>query len=345
MSRDTNLPIDLNDLSTLENCDWWTEFSQRRSDSSGIMDFVKEDDPLYKELLSRASQIECDTIEELIGAEIISGPFALGLIMDMVPLEKDTFLQLEFLQIGMSTCPQWPEQNFDGFHVDFLELMWQTINLVDETILDSNDACKYLERFLTSDKFWRYPIVLSSIVALKSPNKKSLVDLFEKFFEIWDFKSQTLNEENSLDIMHRHLGSLAPLLAVSVLSPSSPLNLVRKVLNITTWAENIEFGISFWEYACALISRGDEESYWAPEVVWHDGFFGNGLWHHQVHIDSKLELECLLFYFKNRCKLDFENIWGERITQRHVIELLSKHPDAKKEVKSESKRLLKLLET
>jgi len=344
MSREPSLPVDLNDLSTLEVCDWWTEFSQQRSTESGVMDFFKEDDLLYKELLSRASQIECDTIEALIGDEIISGPFGLGLIMDIVPLTKDSFLQFELLQIGMSTHPKWPEQNFDGFHVDFLELMWKTLDLVDEKILDSKDTSKHLELFFTSDKFWRDPIVLTSIVALKRPNEKDLKDLFERFLGVWDFKSQTLKEDNPLDIYPWDLGGLAPLLAVSVLSPSAPLNLIRKVLDITTWSECEEFGISFWEYVCALVSRFDDDAYWAPLVIWRDGFFSNGLCHHQVHIEPRLELECLLFYFKNRSRLDFETVWGERCTQGHVLKLLSKRSDAEENVRRESERLLELLE-
>lgn len=325
------LPKDLSDLESIEICDWWTQFAEARSDDAGIMDFNKEKDLVYQALISRASEIDCGTIETIIGDEIVKAPFGLGLIMDIVPKLEDTFSQLEILQVGMSTLPQWPEMNSDGFHTEFLELMWRTLDLVDTKISDPSDADTYLGRFLELDKFWLNPIVLSSIVALKSPNTKSLERLFKMFLEIWDFDSQALKEDNKMDIMNHDLESVAPLLAVSALSPNAPMKLVQKVLEITTWPDCEEFGISFWEYVCALISRGDEDCFWAPQVAWRDGFFVNGLWSYPIHISSKSEIECLLYYFANRDELNFENIWGEQLTQRHVLELLSKHPAAEKE--------------
>ena len=334
------VPENVSDLDSLEICDWWTHFSEERSTAQGIMDFNKEEDLVYQTLISRANEIDYETIKALVSDEIVSGPFGLGLIMDLVPLQKDPFLQLAMLQVGMSTIDQWPEMNFDGFHSDFLELMWRTLEVVDEKILDSSDSDIYLDRFLESDIFWIHPIVLSSIVALKCPNTKSLEKLFNLFLEIWDFESQTLKEDNKMDIMFHDLGGVAPLLAVSALSPNAPMKLVQKVLEITTWPECEELGLSFWEYVCALIGKGDEASFWAPHFAWSDGFFENGLWHHVVHISSKSEIDCLMFYFANREELNFENVWGEQTTQRNVIELLSKHPDTGKEVVKESIRIL-----
>jgi hypothetical protein len=335
------VPDNFIDLNSAEICDWWSQFAEERSGFGGVMEAYDE---VYQELISRANEIDSDTIEELISAEIISGPFAVGLIMDLIPLEKDTYSQLELLQIGMSTLTQWPEMNFDGFHIDFLELMWKTLEVVDEKILDSKDADDYLDRFLELDKHWLHPIVLTAIVALKSPNTISFEKLLNLFIEIWDFESRSLIEDNNLDIIDNgaeELDSVAALMAVSVLSPNAPSGLVTKILEITTWPDYADFGLAFWEYVCALISRGDDSFFEPPNYAWRDGFFGNGLWHHQVSLSSESELICLTFYLENRDDLNFE--WSdsdEPRTQKEVLKLLSKHPEAGKEVKKVAIQLL-----
>jgi len=335
------VPDNFCDLHLPEICDWWTQFAQERSGHGGVMEAY---DAVYQELISREKEIDCDIINALIIDEIISGPFAVGLIMALVPLKNDPYSQLELLQIGMSTLTEWPEMNFDGFHIDFLELMWKTLEVVDEKILDSEDADSYLDRFLELDKFWLHPIVLTAIVALKSPNKTSLEKMLKLFIEIWDFESRSLIEFNNLDINDNgdeELDSVAALMAVAVLSPNTPSGLITKILEITTWPDYADFGLAFWEYVCALISRGDNSFFEAPSYAWRDGFFGNGLWHHQVFLSSKSELRCLTFYLENRDELGFE--WpdsDEPRTLKEVMQLLSKHPEAEKKIQKEANRIL-----
>jgi hypothetical protein len=340
------VPVNFTDLHSLEICDWWTQFSEERSDDDGVLEVY---DDTYQELISRGNEIDFETIKDLIRDEIVSGPFGVGLIMSLLPFKKDPYSQLELLQLGMSTLTEWPEMSFDGFHIDFLELMWKTLEVVDETILDSSDADSYVDRCLESDLFWLHPIVLTAIVALKSPNKLSLEKILNRFMEIWDVKSQSIIEDNKLDLNdngYEELDSVAALMAVSVLSPNAPSALCTKILKITTWPDNADFGLAFWEYVCALTSRGNDSFFEAPNYAWRDGFFGNGLWHHQVSLSSKSELRCLTFYLENRNELNFQ--WpgtNEPRTQKEVLKLLSNHLEAGEEVKKVAVELLSELET
>ena len=336
-------PIDLNSLDD-DECEWWTQFAEQRTEDDGIMDIPNpNEDLVYLKLMSRAREIKCSQLASLISEEIIPGPFAAELILGFIPLHSDVLLQLELLQIGMSTVHQWPDVNFDGFHVNFLNLMWATIELVDQKVRDSAHADGILEHLLNSDSFWNEPVVLTSIVALKKPSSENLDLLFSKFMSIWDFDTKSLKEDNDLDLMDHDLPGVAPLLAVSVLSPNASPRDVHRILEITTWVENSEFGLYFWEYVCALVSRGEGSSFWCPNTFWRDGFFENGLFHHQTFLDLRLEFDCLKFYLGNRSSLNF-SANGEQVTERHVVELLSKHPEADEETVKEAKLILSTLD-
>ena len=143
--------------------------------------------------------------------------------------------------------------------------------------------------------------------------------------------------------MDHELPGVASLLAVCVLSPNASLGDVHKILELTTWEENSEFGLYFWEYVCALVSRGEGSSFWCPNTFWRDGFFENGLFHHQTFLDLRLEFDCLKFYLGNRSSLNF-SANGEQVTERHVVELLSKHPEADEETVKEAKLILSTLD-
>lgn len=331
-------PIDLNRLDE-DECEWWTQFAEERTNDDGTRYIGNpNEDLVYLELVSRAREIKCSQWANLINDEIIPGPFAAELILDFIPLYPDILNQLELLQIGMSTVHEWPDTNFDGFQTEFLNLMWKTIELVEEKVKDSTHADEILHHFLDSDSFWNEPIVFTSIVALKKPSPETLGRIFSKFGSIWNFDTKALREDNDLDLMEYELRGVAPLLAVCVLTPNASLKDIYKILEITKWTEDSEFGLYFWEYVCALVSRGEGSSFWCPNTFWRDGFFENGLFHHQTFIDRSLEFTCLKFYLDNRSSLNFfKNAYGEQVTERHVVELLTEHPGADEETKIQAK--------
>ena len=340
----SNIPVDLNSLDE-EDCDWWAQFAEERTQNDGTMYVPNRDEDLvFLNLISRAREIKCDQLADLIGEGIIPAPFAAELILCFVPLHSDVLTQLELLQIGMNTVHQWPDVHFDGFHIDFLNLMWSTLDLVDKKVKDSAQADEILEHFLDSDSFWTEPIVLTSIVALKKPSSEKLTMIFNKFLSCWDFETRSLKEDNDLDLMDNDLGNIAPLLAVCALSPNTSVRDVHKILEMTTWIEDSDFGVYFWEYVCTLVSRGEGSDYWCPITYWRDGFFDNGIEHHQTFIDTELEFECLKYYLDNRSRLNFfDNYPKEQETEKHIIALLSRHPVADKEVIREARLIIRSL--
>lgn len=337
-------PIDLNSQDE-ENYDWWAQFAQNRTSDDGTKYISNQDEDLvYLELISRAGEINCSTLRHLLADEVIPAPFAAEMILDLIPFHSEVIIKLELLQIGMSTVNQWPEVNYDGHWQEFLNTMWKTLEIVDECVKDSTHAETILKHFLNSELFWNEPIVLTSLVTLKEPSSKILEKLFSKFFSVWDFKDQSLKEDNALDLLRNELVGVAPLLAACVLSPNASLKDVHKMLEISTWEENSEFGLHFWDYICAFVSRGDGSSFWCPNVAWREGVFENGLWQYKTFLDSKLEVECLQFFVDAPSRIDFETVHGERITQRNVFQLLSKHAGADHITRDKANSILRVLE-
>jgi hypothetical protein len=336
-------PVDLNSLDA-ENYEWWKNFAERHASANGTMDSWKKNSPVYRDLVSRGGEISCSTLLNLLADEVIPGPFAAELILDLIPTNSDVLLQLELLQIGMSTVDQWPEVNYDGHWHEFLNVMWKTLEIVDERVKDSSHADEILEQFLSSERFWHQPIVLTSIVALKKPSSEVLERFFSNFFNVWDFDTQSLKEFNSLDLFSYELTGVAPLLAACVLSPNASLRDIHKLLEISTWEEDSEFGLYFWDYICAFVSRGEGSSFWCPNAAWREGFFENGLWDYKPFLDSKLEVECLKYFVDAPDRIDFENVHGERIIQRNVFDLLSKHAEVDDIVRGEAISIIRMLD-
>lgn len=280
----------------------------------------------YENLISQGNVLESSTLLELIEEEILSGPFAVQVILEMVEKINEPRKKLEFLQHGMSTWPSWPEVNFDGFHIEFLELMWEVIKVVDHLELDSNELSNFFELLIDVDYMWNDPIVLTSFIALKPLGDNDLNHFFDSYLGIWDLEEEVFVDDNSLDVFDDMLVSLAPLVAVSVLKKGAPLEKITKVLSTTCFPEYSEYSLAFWEYLSANLCKGNSDSYWAPQIFWKDGFFSNGIENKQGLFDEELGFYCLEFFWKNKEALDLANPYGEYTLQSQVLNILVTHP-------------------
>lgn len=349
MRQKNRMPKDLNLLDEKTE-KWWVNFEQSCS-TNWYGGNITED--CYTEVISRASEISPDTLMLLSGDETLSGPFSVRFILDLVDQITDVAVKLEFLQIGMSTWPKWDDVSFDGFHVEFLELMWKVLHIVDQELVEGEEVDELLSILIERDSFWEDPIVMSAIVALKTPSSAVIMQLLDKFFGIWDADENELIEDNDLDIELHDLPHLAPLIAIAILKTDLPREQIQRILEITTWSGYEEFSLCIWEYISACISKGNQDSYWAPNVIWREGFFSNGIWNTKAFsglgatekeiplFNLKAELNCLLYFFDNQNNLSNENPYGEQTIQRQVLLLLLNHPEATTSMRLKVRRALK----
>jgi len=224
----------------------------------------------------------------------------------------------------MSTWRKWEETSFDGFHIEFLSLMEKALDLVFEWKLSKKELSAEFRNFVNQDFMWRDPLVMASMVALQPILPDDIDFCVVKLLEVWD-KDFSLKEDNSLDLMETDLWDLTPLVALVLLKGTLSKALTDQLLEVTAHTDYDDFSLGVWEYVSSCIGEGAEESYWAPHVVWRDGFFRD-IFSRGCQVNEKAIVQVLEFFWKNVESFDLENPYGEKTLQNQVLEIVLRYP-------------------
>ena len=294
---------------------------------------------LLQHLRIRAGELNATTIQELIDTEMISVEFAVHLITNLVDYIENKEHALELLQVGISTWRQWEETSFDGFHIDYLDLMEKVIQIVDQLEISEKDLSQIFANLIRNDSMWRDPVILASFLMLKPLSFIDLDNLANKFISIWDFQSNILSSNNDIDIFEDDLWDLSPLLALVAVKKSLAREKLNKILQIVSFPSNEQLALAFWEYFCACLAKGDPNSYWAPHTIWRDGFFENTNFK-KFDLDESSVTQCLLFFWDHIEVFKVSNVFGEETIRAQVLKLATSHQQIDAKTRGEIQKFI-----
>jgi hypothetical protein len=318
------LPRDLSDL------DSWEGFEQSHTPQD------------LAELKARIGEIGPEHIRGLVDQNLVSLQFGAGLTSQLVSALENPVTRLEFLQHMISTARDWPDSHGDSFHVEYLELMWESIKIAKTLKLSSEELSDLLSSWLNDSTFLELPVALTAVVSLHPMEEVHSDAIASSFLECWEIGGKSehsnsfLRDSNDWDIFEESLADLAPLIAVLTLNPSTKASNQEKLMRLTISSGYNDFAVAYWAYICAVLTTDREAGYFDPSAIWHNGFFANGLPKNAPKFDPEGSYRCLLFFWENRNNLDLENYHGEQVTAPGVVNLLVSHPLITPELKKEA---------
>ena len=233
-------------------------------------------------LISRIGELSLGTFREVIQEEVLDltvGAFIVA--TSRAELEREPLQKLRWLQEPMLSPDYWPETVGEGWHVEFLELMWDCMSVVTSLPEDPQRNAALLDELLADPDIWTCPVAPSALLAVQ-PLAPSSADRVLSTFSgawarepdgSWQFSGSRAIESDEWG-MHRAV----PLVAIACLNPHAHPDLILEVVDICTTARGDDLmALIFWEYVCACLVEADAVNSWIPDPWWDQGFFGNGL--------------------------------------------------------------------
>jgi len=328
------LPINLSDL------DLWEGFEENHTSKD------------LESLKKRVHEIEPELLKDLMNEGIISVHFGATLISQIVEAVKSPVLKLEFLQQSLSTAYDWPNSHGESWHVEYLDLMWQSIKIAKNLKLSGDELGEVLDKWLADWSMLEMPVVLTAVLSLNPITQTHSETLISSFLECWDLGKNShaknsmpiLKEDNDWNVFKGTLADLAPLVAVLTLNPATNQSNRERLMQLTLNSGYSDFSLAFWEYICAFLTTDREAGYWDQSVIWKGGFFANGLPKNAPKFDLEGSYSCLMFFWENRGLLDLENSHGEHLTAPGVVNMLAHHPLISAELKMDTLNFLEIFD-
>lgn len=311
---DRMLPADLNDMRA------WLELE------------LEEIDEYLGELEARAAELSPSTFRELMRNEIVAEDDIYFWGTRLVQATDDPLRKLQVMQAILFNVDIWPGWESAANNVEFLEFLWQIGTVAKELQSDPEVLSSVLEQLLDDPEIWWFPLAPTAIIAAHPVREQDVRMILGKFINAWDL-SQDEPEFIGSDDIDDELEDgdtelSAPLIAVCVLNPSAPMDLVDAVLKIATFGNSEKFPLAFWEYVSACLTDDRVYTgYWDPVEVWRAGFFGNGLDKDAPPIDPSRALHILKHFKKHATHLDLANPYGEQTLAPQVMTFLASRPD------------------
>lgn len=239
-------------------------------------------------LLAHLDELTVEAFKEALLEEILTSDDAIIIANAASEHWGDVVVKLQWLQEPLYNSGLWPEYWGDGFHMDYLELMWKITELTGTHLQDPESASAVLDELMQDDDIWHYAVGPAAILAQHPVNADSVNTILRTFISYWPQYADGMPREvgRGIECDHRAIVQAAPLLAIACLNPAADVELVKRVAEICSQAPDSRerFANEFWEYVtgCLVDDReGHHEDFtgvwWCPVVTWRDGFFQNGL--------------------------------------------------------------------
>jgi hypothetical protein len=308
------LPEDINDLAA-----WYK---------------LDRDDIDLEELKARASEMSHDTYKELL-AEIPEDDFIAMWVELFAEAATDPGDKLRRLQEGLYNHAAWPAQETLSQDPEFLGVMRSVNDIAQGLPGDPDVISKVLAYLLEDPEIWMFPLAPTAIVAAQRVREQDLRLILDTFLSAWDLSGETpvYRGSSRVEALDGHIEDAAPLIAVAVLNPAAPKDLVDAVLRICTFSALEPLKLAFWEYVSACLT--DERrsgGYWAPSALWQSGFFDSCLDEDAPPMDAAHVGHVLMHFKDHSDALNLVNPWGERTLVSQVMTLLASRSDVDPQV-------------
>lgn len=288
------------------------------SDINNYAEWPEEVDADY--LIDHISSLTVSTFKSALLDEVFDADDTVAVAKAGGESSPDLVTRIQWLQEPLYNPSLWPESWGDGWHEDFLDLMWSIIGLSESTELDEEKATEAVLTLMKDDDIWHCPVGPAAIIAQRPVLSAAVDSVLQTFTDAWDIpdgEPPRYRGSRAIDCDGDAIPSSAPLLAISCLHPNADLDLVRLTARICSETEDggVNFCVAFWEYVtgCLLPNRSDGD-WWCPVVWWRDGFFANGLPADCPPIGNE-QLAVLVEYFLGAHEgLHFANVYGEEGT-------------------------------
>ena len=233
------------------------------------------------ELVSRIGELSLGTFREVIQEEVLDltvGAFIVA--TSRAEMEREPLQKLRWLQEPLLSPDYWPETVGEGWHVEFLELMWDCISVVTSLPEDPQRNAALLDELLADPDIWTCPLAPSALLAVQPLAPSSADRVLSAFSGAWaqepngrwQFRGTQGIESDELG-MRRGI----PLVAIACLNSNANLDLVARVVDVcSTESSDGHLALYFWEYVCACLVEVGTFNLWAPDRWWDQGFFSNG---------------------------------------------------------------------
>lgn len=256
----------------------------------------------WREFRAVAGQLNYAAAEELFSR--LPGMIQAMVVEECAKASTDLVRKLRFLHLGLRFVDSWPEPNSAGFYTDFLELMWQTVDLVRAANLRPTDADRALSATLAFPDPWDIPVTAAAIVAC-SPITKSAVNS----------TLAALAAGSSYD-----LREAAPLAALLCIHPETDPQLAVTVALMSSDSRWVGDANSFWEYVYASLTQPDTDG-WIPVRWWGPGFFYTSLVAGEPKVGTRQRNALLQFFRTHYHEWDMGNVYGETYVIERTLAL------------------------
>lgn len=233
-------------------------------------------------LISRIGELSLGTFREVIQEEVLD--LAVGAFIvatSRAEMEREPLQKLRWLQEPLLSPDYWPETVGEGWHVEFLELMWDCISVVTSLPEDPQRNAALLDELLADPDIWTCPVAPSALLAIQPLTATSANHVLSTFRSAWaqepdgswHFRGSRAIESDELGMRHA-----VPLVAIACLNPHANPDLILEVVDICTATRGDgQLALFFWEYVAGCLGTADTSIAWIPHPWWEQGFFGNGL--------------------------------------------------------------------
>lgn len=304
------LPADMNDLEA------WSALA-----FDGIDDYIEE-------LAERSAELSHSAYKELLPQ--VAQDLEIGVMANVLAdAATDPADKLRRLQEPLYNIELWPGWSSAARTTDFLEIMWSINNVAESLPANPDEISRILASVLDDPEVWSFPLAPTAIVAAHQLQEADVRLILGTFVDAWNLASETPSFRGSslIDTANAGIERAAPLLAVTVLNPAAPMDLVDTVLRICTFSDDEELKLAFWEYISACLTEERMYGgYWDPVEVWQLGFFGNGLADDAPPMDSRHILHVLEHFRQHQDTLDLVTPYDEPLASQ-VMTLYASRED------------------
>jgi hypothetical protein len=290
-------------------------------------------------LVARLDGFTVEAFKEALQEEKLSGEDAAALAQIAAERCPDFVGKIRWLQEPLYNINLWPEYWADGWHEDYLNLMWKITELTGAHLQDPEYASAALDELIQDDDIWHCAVGPAAILAQCPVNPDSVNAVLRTFITYWPQYADGMTREvgRGIDCDHDSIIEAAPLLAIACLHPAADVALAQRVAEICSEApdDRERFANEFWEYVtgCLVENRKDVNEdfttkWWCPATTWRDGFFQIGLPADLSLPVGPQQLRALASLFlEGFTSWHLENVYGEQSLPETATAALAARPE------------------
>lgn len=275
------------------------------------------------EFLARIEGFTVEAFKGVLLEEILPSDDATIIAERAAELCPDVVGKLRWLQEPLYNTNLWPEYGGDGWHEDYLNLMWKISELTRTELRNSESASAALNELMQDADIWHCAAAPAAILAQCPVNSDSVNAILRTFITYWPKYAAGMDRVpgRGIDCDESAIASAAPLLAIACLHPAAEVELAQRVAGICSAAPDKggRLANEFWEYVTGcLVQNRDAYNedfssvWWCPVVWWRDGFFQNGLPQDLAFPVGAKQLQALVSLFLEGFESwDLENVYGD----------------------------------